>query len=291
MEQKPFSTFNLTKKQLKDVEDFCRINKIEDVNDFLAKCFIQGYEIEKYGLLGNTSGTEEKWVEKEIIVEKLVEVPVEVIIEKPIIEYVEIEKEVIKEVPVEKEVIKEIIVEKIVEVIKEVPIEKIVEKPVEVIKEIPVEKIVIQEVIKEIPIETIVTHTEYITDETRVRELVDELEQLRNLPPTIREIPIEKVVIQEVIKEVPIEKIVEVIKEVQVPVEVIKEVVVEKITTDTSKQKALEETIQKIRGELQLKNKEIENLNNTIKELQVTGGSVRGVYLDGSNLNRTINRR
>jgi hypothetical protein len=287
MEQKPFSTFNLTKKQLKDVEDFCRINKIEDVNDFLAKCFIQGYEIEKYGLLGNTSGTEEKWVEKEIIVEKLVEVPVEVIIEKPIIEYVEIEKEVIKEVPVEKEVIKEIIVEKIVEVIKEIPIEKIVEKPIEVIKEIPVEKIVIQEVIKEIPVETIVTHTEYITDETRVRELVDELEQLRNLPPTIIEVPL----IQEVIKEVPIEKIVEVIKEVQVPVEVIKEVVVEKTTTDTSKQKALEETIQKIRSELQLKNKEIENLNNTIKELQVTGGSVRGVYLDGSNLNRTINRR
>jgi hypothetical protein len=287
MEQKPFSTFNLTKKQLKDVEDFCRINKIEDVNDFLAKCFIQGYEIEKYGLLGNTSGTEEKWVEKEIIVEKLVEVPVEVIIEKPIIEYVEIEKEVIKEVPVEKEVIKEIIVEKIVEVIKEIPIEKIVEKPIEVIKEIPVEKIVIQEVIKEIPVETIVTHTEYITDETRVRELVDELEQLRNLPPTIIEVPL----IQEVIKEVPIEKIVEVIKEVQVPVEVIKEVVVEKITTDTTKQKALEETIQKIRSELQLKNKEIENLNNTIKELQVTGGSVRGVYLDGSNLNRTINRR
>jgi len=287
MEQKNWSTINLSSKQVRDVEQYCKLNNIDDIPTFFQTCFIKGYEIEKYGLLGNTSGTEEKWVEKEVIVEKRVEVPVEVIIEKPIIEYVEIEKEVIKEVPVEKEVIKEIIVEKIVEVIKEVPIEKIVEKPIEVIKEIPVEKIVIQEVIKEIPVETIVTHTEYITDETRVRELVDELEQLRNLPPTIIEVPL----IQEVIKEVPIEKIVEVIKEVQVPVEVIKEVVVEKTTTDTSKQKALEETIQKIRSELQLKNKEIENLNNTIKELQVTGGSVRGVYLDGSNLNRTINRR
>jgi hypothetical protein len=289
MEQKNWSTINLSPKQVRDVEQYCKLNNIDDIPTFFQTCFIKGYEIEKYGLLGNTSGTEEKWVEKEVIVEKRVEVPVEVIIEKPIIEYVEIEKEVIKEVPVEKEVIKEIIVEKIVEVIKEVPIEKIVEKPIEVIKEIPVEKIVIQEVIKEIPVETIVTHTEYVTDDSKVAELVAELERVRNSPPTTVE--------REVIKEVPVPyevvKEVEVIKEVtvEVPVEVIKEVVVEKTTTDTSKQKALEETIQKLRGELQLKNKEIQDLNNTIKEIQTSGGGLRGVLLDGSNLNRTINRR
>ena len=75
-----------------------------------------------------------------VVVEKIVEKPVEVI------------KEVRVEVPVEK------IVEKPVEVIKEVrvevPVEKIVEKPVEVIKEVrvevPVEKIVIKEVVKEV---------------------------------------------------------------------------------------------------------------------------------------------
>jgi hypothetical protein len=119
--------------------------------------------------------------------------------------------------------------------------------------------------------------------------LVAELERVRNSPPTTVE--------REVIKEVPVPyevvKEVEVIKEVtvEVPVEVIKEVVVEKTTTDTSKQKALEETIQKLRGELQLKNKEIQDLNNTIKEIQTSGGGLRGVLLDGSNLNRTINRR
>jgi hypothetical protein len=255
MEQKNLSTINLSKKQLKDVEEFCKLNKIEDVEEFLLKCFVEGYDIEKYGLLQNLGGSREKWVEKEVIVEKRVEVPIEVIIEKPIIEYVEVEKEVIKEV--------------------------IVEKPIEIIKEIPVEKIVIQEVIKEIPVEKVVTHTEYITDETKVRELVDELERLRNIPPTIIE--------KEVIKEVPVKVVVEVEK----IVEVIKEIptVVEKTTVDLSKQKALEETIQKLRGELQLKNKEIQDLNNTIKEIQSTGGGTRSVYLDGSNLNRTINRR
>ena len=70
------------------------------------------------------------------VVEKIVEVPVEKIVEK----------EVIKEVPVEKIVEKEVRVE--------VPVEKIVEK--EVIKEVPVERIVEKEVIKEVPVEKIV---------------------------------------------------------------------------------------------------------------------------------------
>jgi len=277
MEQKNLSTINLSKKQLKDVEEFCKLNKIENVEEFLFKCFIGGYEIEKYGLLQNSGGSREKWVEKEVIVEKRVEVPVEVIIEKPIIEYVEVEKEIIKEIP------REVIVEKIVEVTKEIPVEKIVERTVEIVKEVPVDRVVIQEVVKEVPVEKIVIKTEYITDDSKVTELVEELERVRNLTPTTVEI--------EVIKEVEVP--VEVIKEVTVelPVEVIKEVVVEKTTTDTSKQKALEETIQKLRSELQLKNKEIQDLNNTIKEIQTSGGGLRGVLLDGSNLNRTINRR
>jgi len=279
MEQKNWSTINLSPKQVRDVEQYCKLNNIDDISTFFQKCFIQGYEIEKFGLLGG----QEKLIEKEIIVEKRVEIPVEVIIEKPIIEYVEIEKEIIKEVP------HEIIVEKIREVTKEIPIEKVVEKTVEVIKEIPVDRVVIQEIIKEVPIEKIVTKTEYVTDDSKVAELVAELERVRNSPPTTVE--------REVIKEVPVPyevvKEVEVIKEVtvEVPLEVIKEVIVEKTTTDTSKQKALEETIQKLRGELQLKNKEIQDLNNTIKEIQTSGGGLRGVLLDGSNLNRTINRR
>jgi len=279
MEQKNWSTINLSPKQVRDVEQYCKLNNIDDIPTFFQTCFIKGYEIEKFGLL--TGG--EKVIEKEIIVEKRVEIPVEVIIEKPIIEYVEIEKEIIKEVP------REVIVEKVLEVIKEIPIEKVVEKTVEIIKEVPVDRVVVQEVIKEVPVEKVVTRTEYVTDDSKVAELVAELERVRTSPPTTLE--------REVIKEVPVPyevvKEVEVIKEitVEVPVEVIKEVVVEKTTTDTSKQKALEETIQKLRGELQLKNKEIQDLNNTIKEIQTSGGGLRGVLLDGSNLNRTINRR
>lgn len=251
MEAKNLLTINLQRKESKDVHEFCQLNKIEDVDDFVYKCFIQGYEIEKFGLLDGR--TQPQIIEKEV--ERIVFKEVERIVEKPIIEYVEVEKEIIKEVPVE----------------------KTVEKVVEVIKEIPVEKIVIQEVIKEVPIEKVIVKTEYVTDETKVRELVDELEQLRNTPPTIIE--------KEIIKEVPVEVIVEVEKIVE------KEVVVEKTTTDNSKQKALEETIQKLRGELQLKIIEIQELKNAVQEIQNEGFGRRGVYLDGSNLNRTLNRK
>lgn len=237
MEQKSLPTINLSRKQLKDVEAFCKLNQIENVEEFLGNCFIEGYEIEKYGLLQNSSGGRKKWVELEELVEKQVETPSE----KIVIEYVEIEKEIIKEVIVE----------------------KVVEKPIEIIKEVFIEKIVV--------------HTEYVTDETKVQELIDEIQSLKNRPPTIQ------VVEKEVIKEI----------QVKVPIEIIKEIptVVKKTTVDLSKQKALEETIQKLRVELQLKNKEIQDLNDVIKKTLGSAESVRGVYLDGSNLNRTINRR
>jgi hypothetical protein len=164
MEPKNFSTINLTQKEIKDIQQFCNLNKIEDIPTFLHACTWKGYEVEKFGLLRNMGGIQEKRVEIEVIREKRVEIPVEVI------------KEVVK------------------------------------------------------------------------------------------------------------------IEYVEVPVEVIKEVVVEKTTTDNSRQKALEETIQKIRTELQLKNKEINDLKNTITEIQTSNGR-QGIFLDGSNLNRTINNR
>jgi len=233
MEQKNLPTINLSRKQLNDVEAFCKLNEIENIEEFLVNCFIDGYEIEKYGLLSNTGGKDKKRVETPSENKKRVETP----LERNLIEYVEVEKEIIKEV--------------------------IVEKPIEVIKEVFVEKIVV--------------HTEYVTDDIKVQELLDEIQLLRNRPPTIQ------VVEKEVIKEI----------QVEVPVEIIKEIptVVKKTTVDLSKQKALEETIQKLRVELQLKNKEIQDLNDVIKKTLGSSESVRGVYLDGSNLNRTINRR
>jgi hypothetical protein len=240
MEPKNFSTINLTQKEIKDIQQFCNLNKIEDIPTFLHTCTWKGYEVEKFGLLGKMGGIQEKRVEIEVIREKRVEIPVEVIKEVVKVEYVE------------------------------VPVEKIVE----VIKEVPVDKVVIKEVIKEVPVEKVVTKIEYISDKTSENELLLKIQQLENRPPEI----------------VEVEKIVEIEKEVEKIIEVIKEVVVEKTTIDNSKQKALEETIQKIRTELQLKNKEINDLKNTITEIQTSNGR-QGIFLDGSNLNRTINNR
>ena len=106
----------LNDKIMQTVSAYCSANNIENVDDFVYKCFKQGFDIEKYGFLGKTlnegekdlktGGIEEKQVIKEVIVEKRVEVPVEVI----------------KEIPVEKVVIQE--------VIKEVPIDRVIEKEI-----------------------------------------------------------------------------------------------------------------------------------------------------------------
>ena len=136
-----------SKETIQSVTAFCESQEIKDVNNFMYLCFKQGFDIKKYGFLGETE--QEKIIEVpiEIIkeVEKIVEVPVEKVVTK--IEYIrdknnenelgekitKLEKEMSKkdeeldqlrrnldiildEPPVE--IIKE--VEKIVEVIKEV---------------------------------------------------------------------------------------------------------------------------------------------------------------------------
>jgi len=90
-------------KDLKDkIWNYCRLNDITDLNDFMIKTLKKGFDIEVYGLLGETNNDGENLVEKEIIVEKRVEIPVEVIKE----------------------------VEKVVEVIKEIPVDRVVEKEI-----------------------------------------------------------------------------------------------------------------------------------------------------------------
>jgi hypothetical protein len=154
MEPKNFSTINLTQKEIKDIQQFCNLNKIEDIPTFLHTCAWKGYEVEKFGILGKTGGIQEKRVEIEVIREKRVEIPVEVIKEVVKVEYVEVPVEVIKEV--------------------------IVDKIVEVIKEVPVDKVVIKEVIKEVPVEKVVTKIEYISDKTSENELYGKIVQLEN---------------------------------------------------------------------------------------------------------------
>jgi len=120
----------LTHTQLKSVQEYCKLNNIENVDKFISKCYVDGFNIKKYGLLGDDSekigGIEEKQVEIEVIKEIRVEVPVEVI--KEVVKYVEVPVEIIKEVEVIKYVEKE--------VIKEVPVEIIKEKIVNVIQEV-----------------------------------------------------------------------------------------------------------------------------------------------------------
>lgn len=117
--------------QLTSVQEYCKLNNIEDVDKFISKCYVDGFNIKKYGLLGDDSrkigGIEEKQVEIEVIREKRVEVPVEVV------KYVEVPVEIIKEVEVIQYVDRE--------VIKEVPVEIIKEKIVNVIQEVPVPNI------------------------------------------------------------------------------------------------------------------------------------------------------
>ena len=113
MEQKNSKMLN--DKIVQTVSAYCSANNIENVDDFVYKCFKQGFDIEKYGFLGKTlnegekdlktGGIEEKQVIKEVIVEKRVEVPVEVI--KEVEKLVEVPVEVIKEIPVEKIVIQD----------------------------------------------------------------------------------------------------------------------------------------------------------------------------------------
>ena len=77
------------KETLGSVESFCKLNNIDDVDNFIKNVFQEGFNIKKYGLLGKTlnegkkdlktGGIEEKQVEIEVIREIRVEVPVEVI--------------------------------------------------------------------------------------------------------------------------------------------------------------------------------------------------------------------
>jgi hypothetical protein len=88
---------NLTNTQIKDIQEYCKLNNIEDIDFFICSCFIQGYNIKKYGMLGG-----ERIIEKEVEVIK--EVPVEIIKEVEVIKYVdrEVVREIKVEVPVEK---------------------------------------------------------------------------------------------------------------------------------------------------------------------------------------------
>jgi len=213
MEKNKSLTINLSYSEGIDLESFITLNKIEDEDKFNKKCWKQGFDIEKYGLL----------------------VPVGTVQEKII----------------------------------EIPIEKIVEK--EIIREIFVDKII------ELPVEVVIEKQVFLTDDQKVNELIAELEKAQNQIVNLS---------QEILRlssKPPVEKIIE------VPVEVVVEKIVEvgSLEETNKKQQMLQETIQKLRQELQKKTQEISDLNEKINNRHFTS-DVKGIYLDGSNLNKTI---
>ena len=270
-------TLQLDYKQSQDLTRYCELNKLVP-EDIVKKSYLEGFMIEKYGLLGKTLNEGEKHVIKEVIVEKRVEIPVEVIKEVVKIEYVE--------VPVE----------------KVVTVEKPVEKLVEVIKEVPVDKVVIKEIIKEVPVEKIVT----IYDNSSENELLLKIQQLESdkqlfstktqeLEEQVQKfstitIEMENIFQKEMSKkDDDIAELRQTLDEhlAKPPVEKIVEVVVEKETTDNSsksKLDALQNTLAKVRQETLDKDKKIRELEQTIQEIQKFQDNKQAVYFKGSNL-------
>jgi hypothetical protein len=170
---------SLSNSEYKELTAYCNLNDLL-ISEVVKKSFLEGFNIERYGLLS----------------------------ESPKV------NEVIKEV----EIIREVPIEKIVEVIREVPVEKIVEKVVEVVKEVPsapievkVIEYVDREVIREVPVEKIVEKIVNIYDNSQIDELLLKIQQLEQREP--EKVEIVKEILVEVIKEVPVEVIKEVVLE------------------------------------------------------------------------------
>jgi hypothetical protein len=261
-------TLELDSKQYKDLTRYCELNKFVP-EDIVMKSYLEGFTIEKYGLLSKTGGEQEKRVEIEVIREKRVEIPIEVIKEVVKIEYVEV--------------------------------------PVEVIKEVFVEVLVEKEVVKEVPVETIVTKIEYISDKTSENELLLKIQQLeQEFSTKTTEIGIIREEFSTITTEMENifqdkmskkdEELDRLRQELdkqldRQPIEKIVEVVVEKEITDNSlkpKLDALQTTLSKVRQETLDKDEKIKELERTIQELKKTQENRQAVYFRGSNLNNKL---
>jgi hypothetical protein len=244
---------NLSTAEHKDLLSYCNLNDLL-ISSVVKDSFTTGFNIERYGLL-NTGGIREKQVEKEVIVEKRVEIPVEVIKEVVRIEYVEVEKPI--------------------EVIKEVIVDRIVEKVVEVIKEVPVEKIV------------------YVTDQeemnSRIFQKEQEFEEQRQIFSTKTQ-KLENNFHNEkkelLLKIQKLETKEPEVKEIIREVEVIKEIVIEKEGDSNLKPKldALQLTVQKLKQDNIEKDKKIREYEQTIQDIQKFQEEKKAMFLRGSNL-------
>jgi predicted RNase H-like nuclease (RuvC/YqgF family) len=83
---------------MQSLSAYCSENKIEDVNLFIQRCLKQGFDIKKYGLIGETLNDDEKDLKTGIVGEKQVEIEVirEIRVEVPVEVIKEVEKIVTK---------------------------------------------------------------------------------------------------------------------------------------------------------------------------------------------------
>ena len=242
------------KETLGSVESFCKLNNIDDVDSFIKNVFQEGFNIKKYGLLGNTVNKGEKDLKPSVIEEKRVEI----------------------------EVIREIRVEIPVEVIREV------EKIVEVIKEVPVEKVVIQEVIKEVPVDRVVEKIIYTTDDIQINELggkIAELEEERQIFSTkIADLEEERQIFSTKTEEMENNFQNEISKKDK-ELGDLRQKLDDPLTND--KIKLLQETLQNLRGEIQQKNEQIREIEKINRDL-LNGNQNQAYLLRGSNLNKRV---
>ena len=239
---------NLSSTENKDLISYCNINDLR-ISEVIKKSYLEGFNIERYGLL-NTGGIREKQVEKEVIVEKRVEIPVEVIKEVVMIEYVEVP------------------VDRIVEIIKEVP-----SPPVET----EVIKYVDREVIKEVKVEVPVEKIVYIYDKKEEEVVTKEETNCDEFLSKIQELESRKPEVIEVIKEVPVEVIKEIIIEKESTDIGLK-----------SKLEAIQNTVQKLKQDNIEKDKKIREYEKTIEDIQKFQTDRKAAFLKGSNLDDTL---
>ena len=239
---------NLSSTENKDLISYCNMNDLR-ISEVIKKSYLEGFNIERYGLL-NTGGIREKQVEKEVIVEKRVEIPVEVIKEVVRIEYIEVP------------------VDRIVEIIKEVPSPPL---ETEVIKY--VDREVIKEVKVEVPVEKIV----YIYDKKEEEVVTKEETNCDEFLSKIQELESRKPEVIEVIKEVPVEVIKEIIIEKESTDIGLK-----------SKLDAIQNTVQKLKLDNIEKDKKIKEYEKTIEDIQKFQTDRKAAFLKGSNLDDTL---
>jgi DNA repair exonuclease SbcCD ATPase subunit len=255
MGMKDWQMLNVNSKYENDILQYCKVNNIEDVSLFVTQCFKQGFDIKRYGFLGNSLNEGEKHLITEVIVEKRIEIPVEVI----------------KEVIVEREVIKEV--------------------PIEVIKEVPVEKVVTKiEYISDKESENELLFKIQQLEET-IFHLNDDLESEREEFSTKTQ-ETAKIFQQEMSKkDNSLDELRRNLDEVldKPPVEIIKEVeVIKEVEQPNDKLKMLSETLMKLRGQLNDKDDEIRQLKGLNKQLEMKLNPTGAVYMKGSNINENI---